>query len=399
MTGNERPCMPGHITYVDDMHPIKPFTLTVALCLLCVGLLAAAPAPRFFDTRQVKVQADVLASGLEYPWGLAFLPGGDAIVTERDGRMRILSGGKLSKPIAGLPKISVRGQGGLMDVAVSPHFASDQLIFFTFTERGKGGFGTAAARARLVRDGDNAQLEDVKTIYSMKKKTDSPLQFGSRLVFAPDGTLFVTTGDRGKAMRAQDMHDSAGAVLRIEPDGSIPPGNPYADGKTGLPALWSKGHRNIQGAAYDPLTKGLITTEHGPRGGDEVNRPEAGKNYGWPIITYGFGYSGAEIGIGTAAPGYEQPLYYWDPSIAPSGLAIYEGGMFPEWKDDLLVGALKFELVARLTRDAKGGITGEERMFEGAFGRIRDVRQAPDGSVWLLTDEDDGQIIRLSRAQ
>lgn len=381
------------------MHPIKPFALAVAICLLCAGLLAAAAAPRFFDTRDVKVQADVLASGLEHPWGLAFLPGGDAIVTERDGRMRILSGGKLSKPISGLPKIAVHGQGGLLDVAVSPHFETDKLIFFTYTERGKGGFGTAAARARLVRDGDNAQLEDVKTIYSMEKKSDSPLQFGSRLVFAPDGTLFVTTGDRGEAMRAQDMHDSAGAVLRIEPDSSIPSDNPYADGKKGLPALWSKGHRNIQGAAYDPLTKGLITTEHGPKGGDEVNRPEPGKNYGWPIITYGVDYSGAKVGIGTAAPGYEQPLYYWDPSIAPSGLAIYEGDMFPEWKDDLLVGALKFELVARLSRDAKGNITGEERMFEGAFGRIRDVRQAPDGSVWLLTDEDDGQIIRLSRAQ
>jgi glucose/arabinose dehydrogenase len=381
------------------MHPTKPFALAVAACLLCFGLLAAAAAPRFFDTKEVRVQADVLASGLEHPWGLAFLPGGDAIVTERPGRMRIFSDGKLSKPIEGLPKIAAHGQGGLLDVAVSPHFATDGLIFFTFTEPGKGGFGTAAARARLVRDGDNARLEDVKTIYSMKKKTDSPLQFGSRLVFAPDGTLFVTTGDRGEAMRAQDMHDSAGAVLRIEPDGSIPPDNPYADGKKGLPALWSKGHRNIQGAAYDPLTKGLITTEHGPKGGDEVNRPEAGKNYGWPIITYGVDYSGAKVGIGTAAPGYEQPLYYWDPSIAPSGLAIYEDGMFPEWKDDLLVGALKFELVARLTRDAKGGITGEERMFEGAFGRIRDVRQAPDGSVWLLTDEDDGQIIRLSRAQ
>lgn len=381
------------------MHPTKPFALAVAVCLLCAGLLAAVPAPRFFDTREVRVQADVLAGGLEHPWGLAFLPGGDVIVTERPGRMRIFSDGKLSKPISGLPEIAANGQGGLLDVAVSPHFATDSLIFFTFTEPGKGGSGTAAARARLVRDGDNARLEDVKTIYSMKKKTDSPLQFGSRLVFAPDGTLFVTTGDRGEAMRAQDMHDSAGAVLRIEPDGSIPSDNPYADGKKGLPALWSKGHRNIQGAAYDPLTKGLITTEHGPKGGDEVNRPEAGKNYGWPIITYGVDYSGAKVGIGTAAPGYEQPLYYWDPSIAPSGLAIYEGGMFPEWKDDLLVGALKFELVARLTRDANGGITGEERMFEGAFGRIRDVRQAPDGSVWLLTDEDDGQIIRLSRAQ
>ncbi|WP_245445022.1 PQQ-dependent sugar dehydrogenase [Pseudaminobacter soli (ex Li et al. 2025)] len=383
----------------DLMRPTKSFAWVFALLLLCTGLVAAAAAPRVFDTKEVKVQADILASGLEHPWGLAFLPSGDVIVTERPGRMRIFSDGKLSKPIAGLPKIAVHGQGGLLDVVASLNFASDQLVFFTFAEPGKGGSGTAAARGKLVREGENARLEDVKIIYSMKKKTSSPLQFGSRLVFAPDGTLFITTGDRGEGMRAQDKHDSAGAVLRVEPDGSIPPDNPYADGKKGLPALWSKGHRNIQGAAYDPLTKGLITTEHGPMGGDEVNRPEAGKNYGWPIITYGRDYSGAKIGIGTAAPGYEQPLYYWDPSIAPSGLAIYEGSMFPEWKNDLLVGALKFELIARLTRDAQGKITGEERMFKGAFGRIRDVREAPDGSVWLLTDEEDGQIIRLSRAK
>jgi len=382
------------------MRVMKPLAGFAVLLLFCIGLMGPArAAPKVFDTDKVRVEATVIASGLEHPWGMAFLPDGDVLVTERPGRMRILSNGKLSPPVAGLPKIAANGQGGLMDVAISPHFSSDSLIFFTFAQPGKGGSGTAAASAKLVRDGGKARLEDVRIIYSMKKKTASPLQFGSRLVFAPDGTLFITTGDRGDAGRAQDMRDSAGAVLRVEPDGSVPPDNPYADGKKALPIIWSKGHRNIQGAAYDPLTRGLITTEHGAMGGDEVNQPEAGKNYGWPVISYGRNYNGTKIGIGTAAPGYEQPLYYWDPSIAPSGLAIYEGDMFPEWKNDLLVGALKYRLVARLSRDAEGRITGEERMFVGAFGRIRDVRVAPDGSVWLLTDEDDGEIVRLSRAK
>ncbi len=380
----------------------RTLALGVLWLLLGFGLLTAGnslASPKIFNTQKVRVSAEVVASGLEHPWALAFLPGGDMLITERPGRVRILSQGKLSAPVKGVPKVAAFGQGGLLDVVLSPHFATDRLIFFSYAQPGKGGAGTAVARARLVRQGESARLEDVKVIFSMARKTASPLQFGSRLVFAPDGTLFVATGDRGEAKRAQDMHDSAGAVLRIEPDGSIPRDNPYADGKKALPALWSKGHRNIQGAAYDPLTDRLVTVEHGAKGGDEVNSPEAGKNYGWPVITYGRDYSGAKIGIGTAAPGYEQPLYYWDPSIAPSGLAIYEGSMFPEWKDDLLVGALKFELVARLTRDAQGKITGEERMFKNAFGRIRDVRVAPDGSVWLLTDEENGQVIRLSRAK
>lgn len=390
------------VAYVETMNTTRSHTGGILFLCLCISLLTAGvavSASKIFDTQKVKVSAEVVAKGLEHPWAIAFLPDGDALVTERPGRMRILSHGNLSKPVSGVPEVAAIGQGGLLDVVLSPHFDTDQLIFFSFAQPGKGGAGTAVARAKLVREGESARLEDVKVIFSMARKTDSPLQFGSRLVFAPDGTLFVGTGDRGEAMRAQDMHDSAGAVLRIEPDGSIPPDNPYADGKKGLAALWSKGHRNIQGAVFDPLTHGLITTEHGPMGGDEVNRPEHGKNYGWPIITYGRDYSGAKIGIGTSAPGYEQPLYHWTPSIAPSGLAVYEGTMFPEWKDDLLVGALKFELVARLTRDAQGKIIGEERMFKGAFGRIRDVRVAPDSSVWLLTDEENGEIIRLSRAK
>lgn len=373
------------------------FALILAL-VPALGWTPAATESRSFGTQEVKLHADIVARGLKHPWGLAFLPDGDALVTERPGRIRILTKTGLSKPIKGVPKVWARGQGGLLDIAIARDFDRSGTIFFSYAEPGPGGGGTAVARARLVRNGAVARLEDVKVIYSMAKKSGSGVQFGSRIVVNDDDTLFITTGDRGDGDRAQDMHDTAGAVLRIKQDGSIPADNPSPDGKKMAAEIWSKGHRNIQGAAIDPVMGGLVTVEHGAKGGDEVNHPEAGKNYGWPIITYGTDYNGKKIGIGTAAPGYEQPLYYWDPSIAPSGLVSYQGKMFPEWKGDLLVGALKFELVSRLHRDAKGKILSEERLLKGAFGRIRDVIEAPDGAVWVLTDEDNGVIVRLSRA-
>jgi aldose sugar dehydrogenase len=357
----------------------------------------AALAGEIFDTRDARVEAEIVTDQLENPWGLDFLPGGEVMVTERAGRIRLLSDGKLSEPLKGVPKVAASGQGGLLDIAAAPDFEQSQQIFFSFSEPGRGGAGTAIARAKLVRDG-NPRLEDVEVIFSMARKSGASRHFGSRLVFAGDGTLFFTIGDRGQGERAQDMQDHAGAVLRINTDGSIPADNPSPDGSKHLPEIWSKGHRNPQGAAFDPIAGGLLTVEHGAKGGDEINRPEAGKNYGWPEISYGVDYSGAKLGVGTRAPGFEQPLYYWDPSIAPSGLAVYDGGMFPEWKGDLLVGALKFQLLVRLDRDASGKIASEERLLEGEFGRIRDVNIAPDGSVWLLTDEDPGAIVRLSRA-
>lgn len=376
---------------------MKTLKSMFAFALLAVPATWNDAAAQDFDTQKATVRAEIIGEGLEHPWGLDFLPGGDAIVTERPGRMRIFSNGELSEPVEGVPEVAARGQGGLLDIAVSPNFASDNLIFFSFSEPGRGGAGTAVGRARLVQDQGGARLEDMKIIFSMATKTRTSHHFGSRLVFGPDGALFVTTGDRGEGERSQDMQDSAGAVLRIGTDGETPAGNPFADGTGGLPQLWSKGHRNVQGAIFDPVTESLLTVEHGAMGGDEVNRPEAGKNYGWPVISYGVNYSGSKIGVGTTAEGYEQPLYYWDPSIAPSGLAVYRGEMFPEWNGDLLVGSLKFALVSRLERGESGAITGEERMFEGAFGRIRDINLAPDGSVWLLTDQDDGAIVRLSR--
>jgi aldose sugar dehydrogenase len=376
-----------------------PLTLPALSSLLLIG---ASVAPAFcqsqvFDTKGVRVEAEIITGDLQNPWGLDFLPGGDVIVTERPGRIRLLSDRQLSEPLGGVPEVAASGQGGLLDIVAAPDFEDTGLVFFSFSEPGEGGAGTAVARARLVRDG-NPRLEEVKVIFSMAKKSGTSRHFGSRLVFAPDGTLFFTTGDRGRGSRAQDMNDHAGAVLRINADGSIPADNPSPDGTRHLPEIWSKGHRNPQGATFDPVLGGLLTVEHGAKGGDEINKPEPGKNYGWPEISYGVDYSGSKIGVGTEAPGFEQPLYYWDPSVAPSGLAVYRGKMFPEWDGDLLVGALKFRLLARLDRDKTGKITGEERLLEGEFGRIRDVNVAPDGSIWLLTDESPGAIVRVSRA-
>ena len=379
------------------MNMVTTFSSALAAAMLAAACPAQAQSA-VFKTKAVPIEAEAIAEGLRNPWGLDFLPDGDAIVTERPGNIRILSGGKLSEPIAGVPEVAARGQGGLLDIVAAPDFASSNLVFFSFSEPGQGGAGTAVARARLVRDGASARLEDVGVIFSMAKKTRVTRHFGSRLVFAPDGTLFVTTGDRGQRTRAQDIQDHAGSIIRINADGSIPADNPSPDGARHLPEIWSKGHRNAQGATWDPVLGGLVTVEHGDKGGDEVNHPEAGKNYGWPVISYGVSYAGEKIGRGTDAEGYEQPLFYWDPSIAPSGLASYQGDMFPEWKGDLILGSLKFALVSRLDRDGSGKILDEERMFEGEFGRIRDINVAPDASIWLLTDERDGQIIRLSRA-
>lgn len=379
-------------------NPLKNPLLSIGPCLALSLVIQPAEADtQTFDTKLLKLKTEIVADGLENPWGLDFLPGGEAIVTERVGRIRILTKDGLSEPLAGVPKVAARGQGGLLDIAVAQDFETSGTLFLTFSEPGDGGAGTALARAKLIREGAGGRLDDVKVIFSMSRKTGTAHHFGSRIVPRPDGTVFITTGDRGDGKRAQDLFDHAGAVIRVNADGSIPKDNPFADSKNGAPELWSKGHRNLQGATFDPLTNALITVEHGAKGGDEVNRPESGKNYGWPVISYGVNYSGAKLGIGTEAAGYEQPLYYWDPSIAPSGLAAYDGGMFPEWKGDLLVGSLKFALLARLDRDESGKILDEERMLEGEFGRLRDVNIAPDGSIWLLTDEDDGAIIRLSR--
>jgi len=339
--------------------------------------------------------AEVVVDGLASPWGMDFLPDGSIIVTELGGTMRLVRDGALSDPIEGVPDVAVRGQGGLLDVTTARDFETSRMIYFTYAEPGDGGAGTAVARAKL--DPDTLALQDVETIFTMNRKTGAGQHFGSRVVAHPDGTLFFSIGDRGDGERAQDLADHAGSILRINPDGTVPQDNPFVGRQGAAPELWSVGHRNAQGMTYDPLTQSIWTIEHGARGGDELNRPEAGKNYGWPVISYGVNYSGTKIGTGTEAEGYEQPQFHWDPSIAPSGLAVYEGEMFPQWQGDLLAGALRAQLLVRIERDDKGAVVGEHRMLEGEFGRIRDVTVAPDGSIWLLTDAEDGQMIRLSR--
>lgn len=365
---------------------------------LAAGLCVGTAQAQIFQTELVDIRAETLAEGLQYPWGLDFLTDGTAIVTERGGTMRVFSGGELSEPIEGVPEVAAVGQGGLLDVAAAPDFAESGMIYFSFSEPGEGGAGTAVARGKLVQDGESWRLDDVETIFTMNRKTSKGQHFGSRLVFHPDGTLFFTIGERGQGDRAQDPSDHAGSVLRINPDGSVPEDNPFVGQENAAPEIWSIGHRNPQGMVFDPVTNSIWVVEHGARGGDEVNHVEPGKNYGWPVISYGVHYSGQKIGVGTEAEGYEQPEYYWDPSIAPSGMAVYTGGMFPEWQGDFLIGALKFELVSRLERGSDGKITGEEQFLEGSFGRIRDVNIAPDGSIWLLNDEANGAIIRISRA-
>ncbi|GAB4355568.1 MAG: PQQ-dependent sugar dehydrogenase [Oricola sp.] len=374
----------------------QPAILALAACALALSPAAAQTVTE--KTQEAEIAATVVATGLAHPWGMDFLPGGALLVTERAGALRIVRDGVLSAPVPGLPAIAVAGQGGLLDVALAPDFETAGEIFFTFAEPGPGGAGTALARAVLDGwDTDEPELRNVAIVFSMNRKTGAGRHFGSRIVFAGDGTVFVTTGDRGESGRAQDMADHAGSVIRVNRDGSVPADNPFAGTPGAAPEIWSKGHRNIQGAALDPETGELWTVEHGARGGDEVNRPEAGRNYGWPVISYGRHYSGAGIGIGTHGEGYEQPVYYWDPSIAPSGLAIYRGEMFPEWNGDILVGALKYRLLARLDREPDGSIAREERMLEDRFGRIRDVSVAPDGSIYLLTDDDPGSIVRVTR--
>jgi glucose/arabinose dehydrogenase len=339
------------------------------------------------------VRAHTVARGLEHPWGLAFLPDGRMLVTERPGRLRLVGpDGRVSEPLAGVPPVVARGQGGLLDVALDPGFAETRLVYLSYAEPGDGDTaGTAVARGRL----DAARLQDVRVIYQQQPKVAGGNHFGSRLVFARDGTLFVTQGDRfAYREKAQDLSVGLGKIVRILPDGGIPRDNPFVGRAGARPEIWSFGHRNVQAAALHPQTGQLWTVEHGARGGDELNHPEAGKNYGWPVITYGVDYSGAKIGEGTVKPGMEQPVYYWDPVIAPSGMEFYTGDAYPGWKGSVFVGSLRPGLLVRLSLE-NGRVTREERYLGDLGARIRDVQQGPDGLLYLLTDARDGQLLRL----
>ena len=367
--------------------------------LLAAALVAGPVAARdlIVRTEAGSVKLTEVASGLQNPWSLAFLPDGRMLVTERAGRLRIVGRyGSVSAPIAGVPEVHARGQGGLLDVALSPNFADDKLIVFSYAEPTAGGARTAVARARL--DADGLRLEEVRRIFAQNEDPSGNHHWGSRLVFAPDGTLFITLGDRFHSReRAQALDSHLGKVVRIAIDGSVPADNPLAGRSDARPEIWSWGHRNVQGAALHPQTGELWTHEHGPQGGDEINRTRAGLNYGWPEVTYGREYvTGRKIGAGEAREGVEPPVLQFTPSIAPSGMAFYTGDVFPQWKGNLFVGALKFQLVARVVLEGDR-VVHEERLFAELGRRIRDVRQGPDGHLWLV-DETEGRILRLDPA-
>lgn len=333
-----------------------------------------------------------IASGLEYPWGLTFLPNGSLLVTERVGRMWILGEGRTKQSVVGLPSMVTGGQGGLLDVALDPAFSANRWIYFSYAAPGpRETAGTAVARARL----EGNQLRDFRILYEMRHKTSSTLHFGSRIVFGKDGMLYISTGERGERNRAQDLSDTAGKVLRIHPDGRIPQDNPWIGQKNVSPEIYTYGHRNIQGMAVHPDTGKIWIHEHGPRGGDEINVLIPGANYGWPVITYGREYSGnTPIGEGTHKEGMEQPLLQWTPSIAPSGMTFYTGNRFPRWKGNLFVGALVGQHLRRLVVNGEQ-VVEEEVLLHQQIGRIRDVRTGPDGFLYVITDEKNGGVFRL----
>lgn len=344
----------------------------------------------------VDVEVEVVASGLVHPWAVEPLPGGDLLVTERPGRMRVVTaGGRVGEPIAGVPEVDAGGQGGLLDVALSPDFASDRTVFWSYAEPREAGNGTTVARGTLSRD--RSRLEGVRVIFRAMPTYDGGLHFGSRLAFDSEGRLHVTTGDRSdRQMRehAQRLDGHMGKVLRIRSDGSIPQDNPFVGRDGAEPEIWARGFRNIQAMAFDPEGR-LWTIGHGPRGGDELNRVEGGENYGWPVQSYGIEYSGRPLpGASTNPEGYRQPVYYWDPVIAPSGAEWYTGDLFPEWRGSLFVGALRDQRLVRLVVE-DGRVTGEEHLLQDRGQRIRDVKQGPDGALYIVTDEDDGEIWRL----
>ena len=334
-----------------------------------------------------------MVTGLVNPWSVAFLPDGRMLVTELAGRLRLVGQGfQLDpKPIEGLPELVAQGQGGLFDVVLHPQYAQNGWIYWAYNAPGPGGWGTALARGKLL----GHRMTEVQVLFSMLPKTRSSHHFGGRIVFDKSGMLYLTLGDRGDKARAQKLDDHAGSVIRLHDDGRVPANNPFVRGAGAFTEKWTLGNRNIQGAALHPVTGELWTHEHGPQGGDEVNVMRSGLNYGWPVITYGVEYGlGSKIGEGQTKPGMVQPVHVWVPSIAPSGMAFVSGSQFPQGQGDLLVGALRGQMLVRLTLSGEKVIK-EERLLQGRLGRIRDVRMGPDGFVYLLTDDAQGALLRL----
>ncbi len=384
----------GHANAVRTWGTVWTLLAMAALCLGAAEPLAAAERLGTYTTDKQRFHLVKVTDGLEHPWGLAFLPDGRMLVTERPGRLRIVDGGKLvAEPVSGVPEVWADGQGGLLDVALHPDFAENGLVYLSYASPDDDDeAATAVARGRLVGD----RLGDAEEIYVALPRDDNGRHFGSRLVFA-DGYLFVTAGDRGDSDRAQELDDPAGSIIRLHDDGSVPDDNPFVGIAGARPELYSVGHRNPQGMTREAATGRIYAIEHGPKGGDELNLIEPGVNYGWPVITYGKSYMGFKIGEGTHKEGMAQPVHYWVPSISPSGLMIYDADRFPAWRGSFFAGALSGELLVRL-EVAGSRVVVEERMLEDLEERFRDVRQGPDGLIYLLTDHPDGMLLRLEPA-
>ena len=370
-----------------------PKLVMLAIALGTAAAPAAAAQSETFQSEKHAFRVVTLVEGLANPWSLAFLPDGRMLVTERPGRLRVVSRDfKLDPmPVEGVPRVAAVGQGGMFDVALHPKYTENGWIYLAYNGPGDGGHGTELMRAKF----EGHRLTQQQVLFRLEPKSGGGLHFGGRIVFDLDGHVYLTLGDRGEKERAQRLDDHAGSVIRLHDDGRVPADNPFVKRAGAKPEKFTLGNRNMQGAALHPKTGELWTHEHGPQGGDEINVIRAGRNYGWPVITYGVNYGfGTRIGEGTHKPGMEQPLYKWVPSIAPSGMAFYEGDKFPGWRGNLLIGALRDEMLVRLELDGEK-VMKEERLIKDAIGRIRDVRVGPDGYVYLLTDESNGVLARL----
>lgn len=369
------------------------------LVLTLLGTAAcAAPTPpqETLTSEHHSFRVETVAAGLDHPWSLAFLPDGRMLVTERAGRLRVIEQGALvPDPVTGVPAVAAWGQGGLLEVAVHPEFSGNDWLYLTYAAEGPGGAGTELARGRLTADG---ALEGLERLFVAEPKSRGGRHFGSRIVFDGDGMVYFGVGERGDMERAQDLGDHAGSIIRLHDDGRVPADNPFVHQAGARPEIFAYGVRNPQGLLRHPETGAIWEHEHGPRGGDEVNIIRAGANYGWPVVTHGIDYSGISIGEGSSKPGMEPPVYYWVPSIAPSGMAYYDADRFPLWRGCLLVGSLKDRMLVRLTLDGER-VVDEERLLKDRVGRIRDVRVGPDGLVYLLTDESNGRLLRLVPAE
>lgn len=366
---------------------MKPIALIIGVTALAAG--GALAQDTSVQTEAGAISVETLASGLTHPWGMAFLPDGRLLVTEREGQLRILgTDNELSAPIEGTPEVFNQGQGGLLDVALDPEFDRNQRVYLSFAEPGEGGASTALGRGRLVDD----RIEDFQVIFRQQPKVQGPNHFGGRIVFTPEGLLFLTMADRFKFEPAQDLSNHLGTIVRLNPDGTVPKDNPFVDDENALDEIWSYGHRNIESADIDPATGKLWIAEMGPLGGDELNQPEAGRNYGWPTVSWGQNYDGSDIPDPPTHPEFADAVRHWTPVISPSGMAFYTGDLYAEWQGNALIGGLSEEGIVRVAIDDEK-VTDEERIPLGA--RIRDVEEAPDGTVYVLTDRVNGSVLRL----